>query len=191
VVPRLPFAFHLFPFAFFGMRIAAPQGNAQRLQGIGPFQKGAGTDLAMTKSTSSQKGFSLIELLIVVAIIGIISAIAITYLQQAKNATQSASAVASMRTINSSQSTFRASHGRFGTLAELGTVNLLADPNLSSGEKSGYAFDVTTATNLNYEAVADPVHDPRNSYQHYFIDGTAIIRVRVGAPAAVTSNPID
>ncbi len=145
----------------------------------------------MTKSISTQKGFSLIELLIVVAIIGIISAIAVTYLQQAKNATQSASAIASMRTINSAQSTFRASNGRFGTLAELGTANLLVDPNLRAGEKSGYTFDVTTATTTNYEAVADPVNDPRNAYQHYYIDGTAIIRVQVGAAATVASNPLN
>ncbi|HKQ51408.1 MAG TPA: prepilin-type N-terminal cleavage/methylation domain-containing protein, partial [Pyrinomonadaceae bacterium] len=143
----------------------------------------------MKKSISSQKGFSLIELLIVITIIGIISSIAVTYLQQAKNATQSASAISSMRTINSAQSTFRASNGRFGTLPELGTARVIADPNLTAGEKSGYTFDVTTATASNYEAVADPVNDPRNAFQHYFIDSTAIIRVRVGAAATVTSNP--
>lgn len=145
----------------------------------------------MRKSTSTQQGFSLIELLIVVTVIGIISALAVTYLRQARNATQSASAVSSIRTINSAQSTYRASHGRYGTLAELGAANAIADPNLVAGEKSGYAFDVTTATVANYEAVADPVDDPTNSFQHYFIDGTAIIRVRVGASATVTSNPID
>ena len=145
----------------------------------------------MSKSTSTQKGFSLIELLIVVTILGIIAALAVTYLQQARNATQSASAVSSMRTINAAQSAYRASNGRFGTLSELGTARLIADPHLSAGEKSGYTFDVTTATNLNYEAVADPVDDPRNSYQHYFIDGTAIIRVRVGAAATAASNPIN
>ena len=145
----------------------------------------------MKNSASSQKGFSLIELLIVVTIIGIIAALAVTYLQQARNATQSASAVSSMRTINQAQSAFRASNGRFGTLPELGTSDLIADPHLSAGEKSGYTFDVTTATALNYEAVADPVNDPRNSFQHYFIDGTAIIRVNVGAAATVASNPID
>ena len=145
----------------------------------------------MKKSTSAQTGFSLIELLIVVAIIGIIAAIAVPYLEQARQATKSASAVTSMRTITSAQASYRATNGRYGTMAELETAKLIADPSLSAGEKSGYTFDIPTATALNYEAVADPVLDPANAYQHYYIDATAILRVEVGAAATVASTPLD
>ncbi len=145
----------------------------------------------MKKSSTTQKGFSLIELLIVVAIIGIVAAIAVPYLDQARQATKSASAVTSLRTINSAQASYRATNGRYGTLVELGTAKLIADPSLSAGEKSGYTFNIPTSTALNYEAVADPVLDPANVYQHYFIDATAILRVEVGAAATVASTPID
>ena len=145
----------------------------------------------MRKSTNAQQGFSLIELLIVVAIISIIAAIAMPYLEQARQATRSASAVASMRTINSAESSYRATNGRYGTLPELGTARLIIDPSLSAGLKSGYTFDVTTATVLDYEAVAAPALDPTNAFQHYFVDGSGIIRVNVGAAATVASSPIN
>ena len=145
----------------------------------------------MTKSTTTQKGFSLIELLIVVTIISIIAAIAVPYLEQARQATKSASAVTSLRTINSAQASYRATNGRYGTLAELGTEKLIADPSLSTGVKSGYTFAIPTSTVLNYEAVADPVLDPANAYQHYYIDASAIIRIEVGAAATVASDPIN
>ena len=144
----------------------------------------------MKKNPTSQRGFSLIELLIVVAIIGIIAAIAVPYLEQARQATKSASAVNSMRTINSSQASYRSATGRYGTLAELASGNYIADPNLAAGEKSGYSFSVANATVLNYEAIADPVFDPTAVFQHYFIDASGVIRVEVGATATLTSDPL-
>lgn len=144
----------------------------------------------MKKHPTSQKGFSLIELLIVVAIIGIIASIAVPYLESARQATKSASAVNSMRTINSSQASFRAATGRYGTLVELGDSNYITDPSLSAGEKSGYTFSVSNPTMLNYEAVGDPVLDPMGLFQHYFIDASGVIRVEVGATATLASNPL-
>lgn len=144
----------------------------------------------MKKKPTQQAGFSLIELLIVVAIIGIIAAIAVPYLETARQATKSASAVNSMRTINSSQASYRSATGRYGTLTELGTSNYIADPSLSAGEKSGYTFTVSNATAFNYEANADPILDPTSTFQHYFIDASGVIRVEVGAPAALTNNPL-
>ena len=145
----------------------------------------------MRKSTTAQKGFSLIELLIVVAIIGIIAAIVIPYLEQAKQATRSASAVASMRAINSAEFSYRAAYARYGTLPELAEARLVIDPSLAEGVKSGYTFNVPTATATDYEAVADPAIDPMNAFQHYYVDGTGIIRVEVGAAATVDSAPIN
>jgi prepilin-type N-terminal cleavage/methylation domain-containing protein len=146
------------------------------------------------KDQHKQRGFSLIELLIVVAIIGIIAAIVIVYIIQAKQAAKGASAVSSMRLIHSSETSFRASKGRFGNLTELGNANYINDSSLVAGQKSGYNFTVTpdaTDPSQSYEATAAPANDPTNEWQHYFVDASGVLRYAVGAPADANSPPVN
>ena len=89
-------------------------------------------------------GFSLIELLIVVAIIGIVASIAIPSLLASRRSANEASAQSSLRTIQSCQLTFQSTIGRgdYGTLAQL-RAEVLTDAVLGGGSKSGYNFAAT------------------------------------------------
>src|SRR5438876_7077272 len=102
----------------------------------------------------NNRGFSLLELLIVVAIILIIATIAIPSLLRSRQAAQEASAVAQLRTINTAEITYLSSNqGSYGGIPSLITQGLL--DSRFSGSVSGYNFTVT-ASGTNYTANADP-----------------------------------
>jgi type IV pilus assembly protein PilA len=157
------------------------------------------------KMRKNQKGFSLIELLIVVAIILIIAAIAIPNLLRARIAANEASAVASCRTINTASITYNSNYNAYATaLSDLGpsngatptstTADLLDGvlaPASGASTKSGYTFTyVSPVALVGYTVNAAPVSANQTGVRNFYTDASGVIRANPGAAATVTSTPL-
>jgi len=147
----------------------------------------------------SRKGFSLIELLIVVAIILIIAAIAIPNLVRSKMAANEASAVGSLHTINTAAVAYSTTYGQYPTnlsnLTTSGTASSTAadliDSVLGSGTKSGYTFSYTAgSSNNSYTVTASPVILNVTGQRYFYTDQSFVIRANTSGAATSGSTPI-
>ena len=148
----------------------------------------------MHSSKRRLKGFSLIELLVVVAIVLILAALAVPNLLRARRAANEASSVASLRAIASGQMAYRHTQGAYTTLAGLGSENVI-DSVLASGSKSGYVFgsDPGTDPSMEFTADAEPAVSSgigASGTRFYFVSQDQVIRFSVGGPADSTSSPL-
>ena len=137
------------------------------------------------------KGFSLIELLIVVAIIGIIAAIAVPNLLQSKAAANEASAISAIRNLVTSHITYSATvgSGTYATnLTTLQTAKLI-DGVLGSGTKDGYTFSTSGGTNT-FVVNANPNVAGTTGTRFFFSDESGVIRYSTGVAAAVTDSAL-
>ncbi len=158
-----------------------------------------------------QKGFSLIELLIVVAIILIIAAIAIPNLLRSRMAANEASAVGSLRTINTAEVTFATTYPSvgFGALTALGGLAtacatptgasstgacLIDDVLATTAVKSGYNFAIANLTGapvvVTYTSTALPTVVGQSGQRGFCSDQSGVIRYNAaGASCSVTTDP--
>jgi len=149
---------------------------------------------------NGRRGFSLIELLIVVAIILILAAIAAPKLNQNRMYAQETAAIQQVKTLHQVQTQYYAQFGRYATnLAELGppasgqqgaaAADLIPD-DLAKGKKTGYTFNVQGGPN-GYQVTAIPDVFGNTGRRTFFSDQTLVIRENWAAePATATSKEI-
>ena len=159
-----------------------------------------------------QKGFSLIELLIVVAIILIIAAIAIPNLLRSRMAANEASAVGSLRTIDTAEMTFTTTYPSIGyaNLSSLGgaasscatatgatstSACLIDDVLANTAVKSGYAFSIVNLTGapvvVTYSSLALPSVVGQSGQRAFCSDQSGVIRYNAGGTACSNAdNPL-
>jgi type IV pilus assembly protein PilA len=146
------------------------------------------------------RGFSLIELLIVVAIVLILAAVAVPKLNQNRMMAQETAAIRQIGTIHTAQTQYYSQFGKYATaLTELGpptsgqpgpTGADLIPGDLAQGKKSGYTFTVTAAP-TGYTVNANPDAYNSSGRRSFFSDQTLVIRENWGPePATLTSKEI-
>jgi prepilin-type N-terminal cleavage/methylation domain-containing protein len=154
----------------------------------------------MNRNRWRARGFSLIELLIVIAIILIIATIALPKLNRARMYAQETAAIAHIRTIHTAQAQYNSTFGRFAqNLTELGP-NTSGSPNaaasdlipgdLASGIKGGYRF-VLAGAPTGYTVTAIPDVFNSTGSRTFFSDQSLVIRENNGQePATANSREV-
>ena len=162
-----------------------------------------------------QNGFSLIELLIVVAIILIIAAIAIPNLMRSKMAANESSAVSALRTINTAEITYSTVYPGVGYSVDLPSLggsaavcpagaasataciidDILASATALGTAKSGYFYTYTLGAvvggiNTSYTVTATPTVLGTAGQRYFFTDQSGVLRYALSGPATLASSAI-
>jgi type IV pilus assembly protein PilA len=161
--------------------------------------------IGSVKTDRSNTGFSLVELLIVVAVILVIAAIAIPNFIRSKMRASEAAAAQDARSITTAEVIYSTTYGIgfSGTLAALGGSSViptqssagLIDTELGGGKAAGYTFTYGIVSqdsqgHVNgYSLNVDPI-TPSTGQRHFYTDQTAVIRSNSAGPAGPSDPPL-
>ena len=146
-------------------------------------------------SRGMPRGFTLLELLIVLAIIVLLASIAVPNLMKARRAANEASAVSSLKLISGGQLVYRQTQGQYTTLSSLNQESIV-DNLVGSGLKSGYVFESSPGTFPadEYTATATPSVPSgiaASGVRYFFIMQDHVLRFNMTGPADSTSTPLN
>jgi type IV pilus assembly protein PilA len=159
------------------------------------------------RAHSSAEGFSLVELLVVVAVILVIAAIAIPNFINSKVRANESAAVANVRNITTAEAIYSTSYsigfspdlpslGGTGSTVSATNAELIDSVLSNTQQKTGYSYSYTVLTTdtsgqvTGYSINADPLAQNYTGVRHFYSDQTAVVRVNLTATAGPTDNPL-
>ena len=158
-----------------------------------------GSQFQRRTKSSRIRGFSLIELLIVVAVILIIAAIAIPNLLQAKMSANESAATANIHAINTANIAYSTANPLIGFAADLPTLGpapgaAYIDSSLASGKKSGYSYTYAPDSNVpstSYTLNVDPLTRGVTGRRSFFTSEMNVTHYNGTGPATANDNVIE
>jgi prepilin-type N-terminal cleavage/methylation domain-containing protein len=142
------------------------------------------------KKLQKKQGFTLIELMIVVAIIAIIAAIAIPNLLRSRIQSNESAAIGNLRTVIGAQTAFQAANFAYTTAWD--DLTTATPPFLDGawdGTKNGYDF-VLGGSATNFNCTATPAEQDVTGSRGFFTDSSGVIRSAAGGAADAASTPL-
>ena len=141
-------------------------------------------------ASKTQRGFTLLEIIFVVAVLGIITTFAVPSYLSSRMAANEGAAIGALRLISAAEVIHNERYGSYGTLDEL-IARGLVDPTFGNATRRGYMIDTITVNTFEYTAFADPENFGTSGERYFYIDDSGVIRQATGSPADASAPPVD